>query len=123
MLLRVLGIVGVVLSVASFILSVQVEMWLSKDVEMWLFSLSPSVSICLYLVQSVFENFSRGQIGIWIGLVDIVITIGIWSDGVIGLGLRWVLAVTLVSKKGPICLHLSVSINVTICCPRKLLFL
>ena len=63
-----------------------------------------------------------------------------WSDGVIGPGLRWVfryallfvsamsvfcrvLAVTLVSKKGPICLHLSVSINVTICCPRKLLVL
>ena len=64
-------------------------------------------------------------------LVDIVITIGIWSDGVIGPGLRWVfryallfvsamsgfrrvLAVTLVSKKGPICLHLSVSISVVL---------
>ena len=78
--------------------------------------------------------------------MDIVITIGIWSDGVIDPGLRWVFryalllvvsdmsgyrrvftlvskCVTLVSKKGPICLDLSVSINVTICCPRKLLVL
>ena len=87
-----------------------------------------SFSIHLYLVQSVFENCSRGQIGICIGLNDIVATIGMWSDGVIGPGLRWVfryglllfsampffrrvLAVALVSKKGPLCLHSSVSIK------------